>query len=352
MSRELRCEALVVGAGPAGASAAKAMAQAGIDVLVLERRKVIGRPVRCAEYIPAPLARETALGQGVAVQKVEGMQSFLHGKLIQDLKAPGFIVDRERFDQALARQAESAGARLLTCTAVLSRLTTGEVLCQDGQGRFLVKAGIIAGADGPRSLVASWMDLRPGRVIPAVQASVELVQPLSRTHIYFHESLRAGYAWLFPKGRLANAGLGHAAAPGQSCTGQLKRFLAFLREEGLVKEGVVGTTCGWIPVEEHRQICKGSLLLCGDAAGHTHPVTGAGIFQAVMGGAMAGRWAARALQAGRLAILAGYAEEWREFYGEVLEHAAARRREWEAFSGRLEDGIRRFWIGFREYHAS
>ena len=265
MSRELRCEALVVGAWPAGASAAKAMAQAGIDVLVLERRKVIGRPVRCAEYIPAPLARETALGQGVAVQKVEGMQSFLHGKLIQDLKAPGFIVDRERFDQALARQAEAAGARLLTGTAVLSRLTTGEVLCQDGQGRFLVKAGIIAGADGPRSLVASWMDLRPGRVIPAVQASVELVQPLSRTHIYFHESLRAGYAWLFPKGRLANAGLGHAAAPGQSCTGQLKRFLAFLRAEGLVKEGVVGTTCGWIPVEEHRQICKGSLLLCGDA---------------------------------------------------------------------------------------
>ncbi|MBR4747162.1 MAG: FAD-dependent monooxygenase, partial [Desulfovibrio sp.] len=60
MSREYRCEALVVGAGPAGASAAKAMAQAGIDVLVLERRKVIGRPVRCAEYIPAPLARETA----------------------------------------------------------------------------------------------------------------------------------------------------------------------------------------------------------------------------------------------------------------------------------------------------
>ena len=56
MKKARRCSILVCGAGPAGSSAALAAARAGAGVLVLERRRLVGVPVRCAEYIPAPLA--------------------------------------------------------------------------------------------------------------------------------------------------------------------------------------------------------------------------------------------------------------------------------------------------------
>ncbi len=71
-----------------------------------------------------------------------------------------------------------------------------------------------------------------------------------------------------------------------------------------------------------------------------------------MGGQMAGRWAARAVQEGRLEVLQGYADEWNDFYGDVLSHAYNRRLDWEGFSGVLDQSINRFWIGFREYYAA
>ena len=72
---------------------------------------------------------------------------------------------------------------------------------------------------------------------------------------------------------------------------------------------------GRIPAEAPRAIAGGNILLAGDAAGHTHPITGAGIVQAVIGGRMAGKWAARAVESGDMNNLANYESEWMDFFG-------------------------------------
>ena len=90
--RVLNCDVLVVGGGPAGSSAARAAALAGASVIVAERRRIVGRPVRCAEYIPAMLVGQANVGDEYIVQRTTGMRSFLHGRCIQDMSAPGCAV--------------------------------------------------------------------------------------------------------------------------------------------------------------------------------------------------------------------------------------------------------------------
>ena len=71
-----KVDVLVVGLGPAGGAEALAAAQAGLRVAAVERRKEIGVPVQCAEFIPLPLARY-AVPEGVLQQRIQGMVSHL-----------------------------------------------------------------------------------------------------------------------------------------------------------------------------------------------------------------------------------------------------------------------------------
>lgn len=167
--RDVTCDILVVGAGPAGSSAARAAAWEGAHVLLAERRPVVGLPVRCAEYIPAMLVGQADVGQGYIVQNTTGMRSFLHGRCIQDMAAPGCLIDRHLFDQALADAAVRAGAQLLVGHSALTRAADGTVLLAGPGGtRLRVRATVIIGADGPQSRVAHWAGLGRSRCLPAV----------------------------------------------------------------------------------------------------------------------------------------------------------------------------------------
>ncbi len=358
MSQYRRCSVLVCGAGPAGSSAALAVARAGAGVLVLERRRLVGVPVRCAEYIPAPLAGLVPGARESIVQKTTSMRAFLHGECIQNLAAPGCVIRRDLFDQALARAAQEAGARVLTGQSLLG-LEEGpggrhiaHVQAADGT-QWDILADIVIGADGPKSTVCAKVLGGSWQMIPALQMTLPLAVPLDHTRVYFDEDLRAGYAWLFPKGKVANVGLGAVADAGRATLGRrLRAFVEKVCDEGLVtRDATPVCTGGWIPVQE-RPCVQGSVLLAGDAAGHTHPITGAGIAQAVQAGEMAGRWAAQAIGKGCMALVNNYAEEWQDQYGDLLAHARARRLAWEAHVGSLDRVIRSFWIGYREYYAA
>jgi digeranylgeranylglycerophospholipid reductase len=188
-------------------------------------------------------------------------------------------------------------------------------------------------------------------LVPAVQARVRLLQPLDVTEVYLHPDYHAGYAWLFPKEGMANAGVGFAPVPGgPRPTVALAAFLATLERRGRIAGPVAAYQAGWIPVAPLADSVRGNLLLVGDAAGQTHPVTGAGIFNAVTCGAMAGRWAARAALGDDVSLLRRYDEEWRDLLGGTLARAAARRRRMEAHWGRFDDIIRSCWVAFEEYH--
>jgi len=285
---------------------------------------------------------------------VSGMKTILPDGGTHVMRSPGFMIRRDLFDQSLARASTEAGTGLLTATRVL-RMEQGEVIVRrKGEAEEArVAARVIIGADGPRSTVGRWIGSVNRNLIPAVQRRVPLTDPMEQAEVYFHEEFYGGYGWVFPSGREANVGLGRKrrSENDEGIGKVLERFVSRLVEEGKVQPTSIRTTGGWIPAEPVRKVTHGNVLLAGDAAGHTHPVTGAGVSLAVIGGRMAGKWTARAVEAGDLSLLAAYEEEWHELFGEAQARAHRRRRSLEENWGQLETAVKTSWIAFGEYYA-
>jgi geranylgeranyl reductase family protein len=348
--KTMTCDILVIGAGPAGSSAAREASSMGARVVVVDRRAVIGVPVQCAEYIPAFFLGELGIRDGFVVQPLRGMKTFLNGLCIQEIAAPGFTIRRDRFDQLLANEAEQAGAALWKSTRAVA-MDGGDVIVRQKGTESRVKAGVIVGADGPHSITGRWIGSENADLIPAVQARVRLSRPMEFTEVFFDDRIYGGYAWIFPKDNEANVGLGmKQRGNGSDIGSMLKELLSMLAGQGKTVGDPLRIMAGHVPARPRKVITEKNIVLAGDAAGHTHPITGAGIAPAVMGGRMAGKWAARAVESGDLTQLAGYRSEWLELFGDTFDRACERRRLLESKWDRLEDIFRNCWVTFKEYY--
>ena len=180
-------------------------------------------------------------------------------------------------------------------------------------------------------------------------------EPRNHVDVYFHKDYEGGYAWFFPKGRTANAGVGVVTSKASQLSNLLGKFLDSLMESKTLQEiQVVSKTGGFIPCEPRQKIVLGNILLIGDAAGHAHPITGAGIFNAVMAGEIAGRIAAEAVERDDLRYLGNYEIEWQEAFGKSLSYGALKRefleKNWNKPEVDFAGLIRKTWVGFKEYH--
>ena len=345
---------LVVGAGPAGSSAALAAARQGADVLIVECRRQVGMPVQCAEYIPAMLKGQLGLKGSYVVQKIEGMRTFVPGQEVIETVAPGYIIRRELFDQTLAAAAQKAGAKLRCATRAIAIHPEGDVMLSPKDGRaYMVRPRVIIGADGPRSTIGRWAGAVNRHLLPGVQMTLPLAVSLAYTEIYFDPEIVAGYGWLFPKGKIANVGPGmlRPAAGKPSVRKVLDGFIRRLETDGKICGAPVAYAAGWIPAGPMRNAVHGKIMLVGDAAGHTHPITGAGIFSAVICGRLAGRYAAAAVAANDMTILRDYDREWQDLLGHTQKRAYCRREQMEACWNAFDTIVKRCWVAYREYYV-
>ena len=113
-SQTLTCDVLVIGAGPAGSTAARFAAQRNVTVILLERRESVGIPVRCAEYVPLPVSRYLTISSpSVLSQPVKGLITFIPGEPGYESPVIGAMINRDRFDHELVQSAINAGTMLL-----------------------------------------------------------------------------------------------------------------------------------------------------------------------------------------------------------------------------------------------
>ncbi|MEO1767325.1 NAD(P)/FAD-dependent oxidoreductase [Thiobacter aerophilum] len=341
-------DVLVVGCGPAGASAAAAAASRGLSVLIVERRRQVGQPVQCAEFVPLPLAGLAQSTQAVR-QPIRGMNTCLPSGSWVYADLPGLMIDRAVFDQALAARAVAAGAQLSTGTvlAALDAASHGAIV-EDGGGARTIVYRLLIAADGPHSAVARLLGLPPLASLLTRQYTVPLSASWPDTDVWLSDAYPGGYAWLFPRGRRAHVGVGLTGSARQM-KGVLDALHDSLVKAGRVASTVLRRTGGAIPVAGLRpRLAVGRVLFAGDAAGLTHPVTGAGIAAAVASGEYAGQ-AAAAWLAGRSRALEAYEAELRDVFGASLARAVARRQAlWQA-TRRTDAEFRRAWAAFPEY---
>lgn len=347
-------DVLVVGMGPGGGAAARA-ASAGLRVLGIEKKKVIGEPVQCAEFIPMPMGRY-ARADGVLLQRIEGMKSFLPSGAVESSAFPGYMVDRKAFDQALAAQAIEAGAEVWTQSRLIAFEADDVALIARGDARERVRFRVVIAADGPHSTVAELLGLPRLATVNTRQYTVPLRKPYVDTDIWLSDAFPGGYGWLFPKGSRANLGLGADKRFEDNLKAPLEQLHAQLVADGLVGEEIYYRTGGAIPVGGMRaRLVHGKTMFVGDAAGLTHPITGGGISAAVVSGERAGQAAVEFCVRADDDALADFEEDMRDQFEATLARAVERRRflegHWRTPQAGQDPVMRRGWIAFPEYFA-
>lgn len=350
--QQLNCDVLVIGAGPAGSAAARFAAQKGVSVILLERREKIGLPLRCAEYVPLPVDRYIRLNRpGLIVQTVRSMQTYIPGESVQETVVPGVMICRDLLDQGLAELAVNAGVCLKTGLQAWTR-KDDQVTARGKDGLVTITSRVIIGADGPSSQVGRWMGCSQKEFLLAAQYRVLLKKALDQTRIYFRPYITGGYGWLFPKGDRANLGIGIDPSLNKELKPLLNQFKLELVREGLIEEEIIGQGGGLVPVGGLTAVTKGNMILTGDAAGTCHPITGAGVGNALISGQMAGEAAAEAVRKGDLRPLQGYEQELTGHLGRSLSRAVRKRKALIAQWNKVDfsENIHRNWIAFRQYY--
>jgi digeranylgeranylglycerophospholipid reductase len=299
----------VVGAGPAGSSAAEAAAAAGISVWLIDKKSEIGSPVQCGGFLPeagelekllpsAELPRTLVdIPERIVLCRTSMQRIYSPSGSFKQFPVAGRVLDRRAFDRHLAYRAAIAGARILPATR--ARLAEGQ-LQLFGRFRGTARPRIILGADGPHSTVSRAMGnpvQETGICLEYEMVDVD-IDPHAAEMYFSARYAPGGYAWIIPLGSgSANVGVGVRASylSGQRLPQILDRFIAEhpLAREKLAGGEAVAVMRGAVPAGgSPPAIMKDNLLLAGDAAGQVMATSGGGIPLAIVGGRIAGEAAA------------------------------------------------------------
>lgn len=331
-------DVLVVGSGPAGSTAARYAAEGGASVLMIERRKEVGVPVRCGEFMPGeseildmfPKLEDSQslfdVPDDLKCRHIEGIKLIDPKDKVTLIDFDGYTTDRDRFDQYLAKRAVESGAALQTGCNFLSA-KDGVASTSSGGIRYKV----LIGADGPGSRVASVLGLPANRnPYPAVTAQVDGdFDPY--TSMFFGGIAPGAYGWIIPKDGRANVGVGFSP---RFANGNLHDYFdRFAEKHGFQ---VHSKLCGkFVPSEGPiSSTVSGNGMVVGDAAGQVISVNGGGIPLAMIAGRICGRTAAENISSG--APLASYDSEWRAVMDKPLRTAAFNKKMADAFAFRSD----------------
>lgn len=319
-------DAVVVGAGPAGLMAARKIAKKGFSVLVLEKERDLGTRA-CAEAVSSS-AFETAeipLSPSLISNTIDGAYVFPpdESKMVKiSGEYRGYILNKPLFLYALASEAASAGCDIQMRSEVKGiNLEGGEArsLVYERKGELrTVGFRYLVGADGVGSVVARscGFDMKGYEIIPTIQYVMVNCRIPERNMIRVYlgnEVAPLGYVWVFAKNEyMANVGIGVRGKPAKP---YLDRFIArhpeFFGNAKVIKEGGGGVPVGG----QVRELVKGNVVLCGDAAGQVIPITGGGIRSSMAAGSIAGEVLAQAIEAGDPSVLREYPVRYSEPWG-------------------------------------
>lgn len=341
-------DVVVVGAGPAGSTAARVAAEAGVRVLLLEKSRELGVPIQCGEAVGEKVLRDQGLDpeSDWVVHRTHSTRAVMpSGASVLMSAKPGSgrgicMLDRRAFDRYLAQAAVGAGADIRVGTLVDGLLLEGRriagVNTQGPFGRSAVRALVTIAADGVMSRVARWAKLptllRLNEMESCVQfrmIGIDLESADTSKFFLGAQTIPGGYAWVFPKGRrVANVGLG--VLPSRADRPALAYLHEFVRSRPGLKNGkITQIHAGAVPVGgPARRSYAGGLMVVGDAARHVHALDGGGIDYALQSGTMAGRIAAQAVASGDASpeVLGEYERQWKEKYGKSLDQYQKARK--------------------------
>jgi len=334
-----RIDVLVVGAGPAGSTAAERLAAAGWKVVVAEEHPRVGHPVQCAGLVSRRVL-ELSGATATVVREVRGASVFGPSLRSTEFRAPeprAYVIERGKLDEHLAERAARAGAEFRCASRFDAKVEEREdrvvVRLRGPDGASVELAPrLVVGADGVASAVARAFRLRrPIEILPAFEAEFAQSPGDPETvEVYLGRGIAPGlFGWWIPDGR-GGARVGVAAdADGTSARGYYERLLvALARRFGRPLTGPTSFIASGIPIGRVPKIVGPRVMLVGDAAAQVKPLSGGGIFSGMRAAEHAATVAAEALAANDLSErrLADYPRRFDAELGEEFRRALYLRR--------------------------
>ena len=334
-------DVLVIGAGPAGSIAAKTAAEKGLTVLLIEKRQAIGDPVRCAEGVSKEyLKKHVEIDKKWICADLKGARIYAPDgtkiEMAEEIAGGevGYVLERKIFDRALAEKASKAGAEVRVKTRAIGLIieedfVKGARLMQLGK-EYDVHARIVIGADGIESKVGRWAgidtSLKPIDIETCVQylvAGVDINQEYCEFYIG-NDLAPGGYIWIFPKGEgKANVGIGILGSKMGKFKPRPVDYLNSFLEKKFPHAKIVEMVFGGVPVSGSiEKTSTNGLILIGDAARQSDPITGGGILNAMDVGKIAGEAAFAAISAGDVSnekLEEVYEKRWRSTTGHAID---------------------------------
>ncbi len=329
------CDVLVIGAGPGGGNAALQCARRGLSTILIEDHQEIGTPVHCGECISEIACHNLnlELPEEVISKRVHGIRVIFPDGTEKCLTEEGYVLEKHLFERWIAREAESAGAKLhlghkLTSMERIENGSFGGWSC-DGKGdKFPIQAKIVIDASGVAAVCSRTVKMEDGRplnekgkVVAGMQYEIANVPTDDYLDFYiWPKYAEKGYLWMIPKcdGR-ANVGLVTEDRPRAKKAldefiedthfKELEQVLPPWKEKGNHAFG------GTIPISGPFQNTHfDGLMLVGDAAGFTSPLFEGGSHLALKSAVYASQTAAAAISEGDLSAdrLSEYTRLWKD----------------------------------------
>jgi geranylgeranyl reductase family protein len=327
-------DVVVIGAGPAGASAARTLAGRGHDVLILEEHGAVGAPIHCTGLLGLEAFDEFQLPREIMLGMAESARFW--GAAGQSItvrsdRVSACVVDRQALDVWLVAAARSAGAEVRTGVRA-ERVAVDDdgvvISCEGGEQGIRARAVVLACGANYRFHKTLGLGT-PSVFLQSAQVETPFPENTDVEIQFGREVAPSGFAWLVPVRRgdswCARIGL-------MTETRSRERFRAFI---GLLaaRAGVDATTLPeprlkMLPLAPVARTYADRVLAVGDAAGLVKPTTGGGIYYGLISGQLAGDALAKGLSRDRLAAsdLRAYETRWRRRLGHEIRIGLAFRK--------------------------
>jgi geranylgeranyl reductase family protein len=338
----INCDVAIVGAGPAGSTAAKFLSEQGYNVLLIEKNK-FPRDKPCGGGLTKRVLEEFNFINNRSFISSYSYGGILHSpslkfkvEVIKDEPQIG-MVSRKDFDFKLAKLAVKNGTMLIDNKEVIDIKNLKdhvEIFLDDGG---IIKSKILIGADGVWSLIAKKTGLREKSIDYGIciveefnveQKVLNKFFGKNRICCYYSQPQNInGYGWVFPKKECLNIGIVEFIIKNKKNFKHnlLEIFLGYikiLKKNNMIPDfiNVKNFKGGAIPMKPLDKTYLNRVILIGDSAGFSNALTGEGLYYALKSGKIAAEVIDKALKSGDTSesFLSKYQAMWEKDFGKDL----------------------------------